>query len=58
MSNVKFDSLEALNDSKYEWTIKVRVIRIWDSYSSKGDKEFKGRNMLLLDDKVLIQNLD
>ncbi|KAK1375034.1 hypothetical protein POM88_031227 [Heracleum sosnowskyi] len=51
MTNVKFDSLDSVDDSKYEWTIKVRVIRIWDTYSTRGDKEFKGRNMLLLDDK-------
>ncbi|XP_017247249.1 replication protein A 70 kDa DNA-binding subunit D [Daucus carota subsp. sativus] len=47
----KYDSLDSLDDSKYEWKIRVRVIRIWDSYSNKGQKEFKGRNMLLLDDK-------
>lgn len=50
---VKFDSLDTLDTTKYEWNIKVRVIRIWDSYSTKGEKEFKGRNLLLLDDKVL-----
>ncbi|KAL1806428.1 hypothetical protein ACET3Z_029496 [Daucus carota] len=46
-----FDSLDNLDSSKYEWNIKVRVIRVWDSYSTRGKKEFKGRNMLLLDDK-------
>lgn len=50
---IKYDSLDSLDDKKYEWRIKVRVIHIWDSYSTRGDKEFKGRNMLLLDDKVI-----
>lgn len=49
---VMFDSLDNLDSSKYEWNIKVRVIRVWDSYSTRGKKEFKGHNMLLLDDKV------
>ena len=49
---VMFDSLDNLDSSKYEWNIKVRVIRVWDSYSTRGNEEFKGRNMLLLDDKV------
>ncbi|KAL1811388.1 hypothetical protein ACET3Z_021453 [Daucus carota] len=53
----KYDSLDSLDDSKYEWKIRVRVICIWDSYSNKGQKEFKGRNMLLLDDKVRIAEL-
>ena len=53
----KYDSLDSLDDSKYEWKIRVRVICIWDSYSNKGQKEFKGRNMLLLDDKVRIDEL-
>lgn len=47
-----FDSLDNLDSSKYEWNIKVRVICVWDSYSTQGNEEFKGRNMLLLDDKV------
>ncbi|WOH04009.1 hypothetical protein DCAR_0623414 [Daucus carota subsp. sativus] len=41
---MKFDTLDALDNSKYEWNIK-------DSYSTKGKREFKGRNLLLLDDK-------
>lgn len=50
----RFDSLSSLKpiDNKYDWKIRVRVIRIWESYSSKGDKEYLGRNLLLLDDKV------
>lgn len=49
----KFDSLATLNSNTYDWKIKVRVIRIWDSYSIKEENEFKGRNLLLLDDKVI-----
>ncbi|KAK1393531.1 hypothetical protein POM88_012587 [Heracleum sosnowskyi] len=47
----RFDSLRALNNSKFDWKIKARVIRIWDSYSVKEDNKFKGKNLLLLDDK-------
>ncbi|KAK1374262.1 hypothetical protein POM88_030455 [Heracleum sosnowskyi] len=47
----RFDSLRALNNSKFDWKIKARVIRIWDSYNVKEDNKFKGRNLLLLDDK-------
>ena len=47
-----FDSIESITEDRTDWNLRVRVLKIWDSYSSKAGKEFKGKNLLLLDDKV------
>lgn len=53
MSMKMFDSIDSLQEGKYDWNLRVRVVREWDSYSSKAGKEFKGKNLLFLDDKVM-----
>lgn len=52
MNIIKYDPLDSLDDTKYEWKIKFRVIRSWDSYSTRSEKEIKDRNIFLLDDKI------
>lgn len=50
-----FDSLKNLNESKYEWKIKVRVLRKWESFGPSkglGGREFKAINLLLMDKEV------
>ncbi|KAK1372230.1 hypothetical protein POM88_028423 [Heracleum sosnowskyi] len=45
----RFDSISTLNGSRCNWKIKVRVIRIWDTYIPPM-KQFRGSNLILLDD--------
>ncbi|KAK1369674.1 hypothetical protein POM88_035766 [Heracleum sosnowskyi] len=46
----RFDSISTLNGSRSNWKIKVRVIRMWDTYIPPM-KQFRGNNLILLDDK-------
>ncbi|KAK1393744.1 hypothetical protein POM88_012800 [Heracleum sosnowskyi] len=48
MSRNKFDSLSNLHPGKYDYQIKVRVIRLWRGATLMGE-EFKSFNILLLD---------
>ncbi|KAK1384323.1 hypothetical protein POM88_022058 [Heracleum sosnowskyi] len=45
----RFDSISTLNGSRSTWKIKVRVIRMWDTYIPPM-KQFRGINLILLDD--------
>lgn len=50
MSSIVFKSLKDVSPGSYNWRIKVRIIRIWRGVSRTGE-QFKGFNLLLLDDK-------
>ncbi|KAK1394675.1 hypothetical protein POM88_013731 [Heracleum sosnowskyi] len=50
MSTNQYHCLKELRPNSYNWKIKVRIIRLWRGVSRNGE-EFKGLNMLLLDDK-------
>ncbi|KAK1365087.1 hypothetical protein POM88_040648 [Heracleum sosnowskyi] len=50
MSTNQYHCLRELRPNSYNWKIKVRIIRLWRGVSKNGE-EFKGLNMLLLDDK-------
>ncbi|KAL1803069.1 hypothetical protein ACET3Z_031716 [Daucus carota] len=42
-----FTRLRSLQLSRFDWKIKIRVTRTWDSFGSNGD--FIGRNLILID---------
>ncbi|KAL8115111.1 hypothetical protein AgCh_021797 [Apium graveolens] len=46
-----FDSIDSLHEGRFNWNLRVRLVREWDSYSSKAGREFKGKNLLLVDDR-------
>ncbi|KAK1385260.1 hypothetical protein POM88_022995 [Heracleum sosnowskyi] len=46
----RFHSLGDVNPGSYNWNVKVRIVRSWRGVSFSGE-EFKGLNLLLLDDK-------
>ncbi|XP_074374044.1 replication protein A 70 kDa DNA-binding subunit B-like [Apium graveolens] len=46
-----FDSIDSLHEGRFDWNLRVRLVREWDSYSSKARREFKGKNLLLVDDR-------
>lgn len=54
MSN-KFDELSKVRKRRFDWKIKVRLIRLWRGATKTGE-QFKGFNMILLDNKVLSMN--
>ena len=53
MSSSKYDRLSALANNKTNWKVKVRLTRIWSGFD-KNTGNFKGYNMILLDDDVRI----
>lgn len=53
MSKMKFDDFCALKKDKFDWKIKVRILRLWRGISRTGEV-FKGFNVLLLDSKVKV----
>ncbi|KAL8091508.1 hypothetical protein AgCh_033941 [Apium graveolens] len=46
-----FDSIDYLHEGRFDWNLRVRLVREWDSYNSKAGREFKGKNLLLVDDR-------
>lgn len=53
MSTNRYHSLGDVNSGSYNWNVKVRIIRSWRGVSFSGE-EFKGLNILLLDDQVCV----
>ncbi|KAK1377746.1 hypothetical protein POM88_024490 [Heracleum sosnowskyi] len=49
MSFCRFDRFDDLNDSKYEWRIRVRAQAIWKGITRES-KEFRGFNIIFIDD--------
>ncbi|KAK1366289.1 hypothetical protein POM88_041850 [Heracleum sosnowskyi] len=49
MSFNKYDSLTALNDSKFYWNIRVRTQAVWSGIT-RHTQELKGMNIILVDD--------
>lgn len=45
------DHLSTIDESKMDWTLKVRVTRMWDTISNAG--VVTAHNMLLLDCQVI-----
>lgn len=52
MSRNKFDNIANLQPGRYDYKIKVRVIRLWRGATISGE-EFKSLNILLLDAEVV-----
>ncbi|KAK1388784.1 hypothetical protein POM88_016962 [Heracleum sosnowskyi] len=50
MSETKFNELCNLEPNRFDWKIKVRIIRLWRGVSKKGEI-FKGFNIILLDNR-------
>lgn len=51
MEFYKYDSVETLDDSKQEWSIRVRAQSIWKGITRKTG-EFRGFNIIFFDDSV------
>lgn len=51
MQGIRFNRISALSKDKTNWKIKVRLTRLWPGINSSTG-EFKGLNMILLDDDV------
>lgn len=50
-----YDSLPAVDDTKLNWRIRVRVTRMWPSISIDGS-HFIGMNMLFIDVEVSVRS--
>ena len=56
MAFYNYDSVEKLDDSKDEWTVRVRAQSVWKGITKKTG-EFRGLNIIFFDDYVrLIQH--
>lgn len=53
MATNRFHSLRDVNPASYNWNVKVRIVRSWRGVSVSGE-EFKGLNLLLLDNEVCL----
>lgn len=51
MSNKKIDALATVEKGRYDWKIKVKVIRNWRGATNSGE-QFKSFNVLLIDQQV------
>ncbi|KAL1815735.1 hypothetical protein ACET3Z_018309 [Daucus carota] len=51
MSNERYDSLSSLDSGTYDWKVKVRISRKWNSVH-KATGELRGYNMILVDDQA------
>ena len=46
-----FSALSDLNESRYDWTIRVRAQAIWQGMNAQ-TKVFRGLNIIFIDDAV------
>lgn len=54
MSRQNFNNIKDVCPGSFTWHLKVRIVRFWRGVSKTGE-EFKGFNILLLDDKVCVK---
>ena len=52
----KFDSIEALTTTRFDWKCRLRLQCLWRASNMK-TKEFWGLNMIYIDDSVSMLNL-
>lgn len=56
MSFYKHDSIDSLDDSKEDWSIRVRAQSIWKGITRQTG-EFRGYNIIFFDDYVSTLNI-
>lgn len=51
MATNKYDDLSSINETRKDWKIKVRVVRLWRGATREG-KLFSSFNIMLIDKQV------